>query len=241
MKPLTVRDYSAGESIAFADVDADGRADLLIGGSAGNVAYWRNTGTLAAPAFTQQTDQFAGFGLNEYARNPSLAVADVNGNGQSELLVIPRTGQKKVVQWSQLTQAGTLLDTLGTLGNVGIGVLAAAGDLTGDGLPDLVLGTPAGGLRYVRNTSERAALTVSEPTVPWAFPNPTDRYVTIRAPHAGRVEVIGMNGRRVRSGETVAAQTETRLDLGTLPGGVYLLRLVAEHRPTKVSRVVLVR
>ena len=168
---------------------------------------------------------------------------DVNGDGQRNLLVASQLGQFRLYRpAAQPTQAGTLLDTLGSLGYPGIGLSVAAGDLTGDGLPDLVLGTAAGGLRFVRNTSEKVQLLATEePAAVWAFPNPTDRFVTIRAPYAGLVEVVGLDGRRVSSPQPVTAQTEAKLDLGTLPGGVYLLRLSAGDKPTKVGRVVLVR
>lgn len=235
--------YSSSEAITFADVDADGKLDLLVGGSAGNVSYLRNTGTLAAPVFQLQTDSYGGFGVNLQVRNPTLTMTDVNADGQPELLVATRAGQFKVYRpATQPTQPGTLLDTLGTLGYPGIGLAVAAGDLNADGLPDLIVGTASGGLRYIRNTSDKATvLAVEAPVAPWVFPNPTDRYVTIRAPYAGRVEVLSLDGRRVTVPQSVMGQTDAQLDLALLPGGVYLLRLTAEDKPTKVSRVVLVR
>jgi hypothetical protein len=237
--------YSSSEAITFSDVDADGKLDLLVGGSAGNVSYLRNSGTLAAPVFQLQTDSFAGLGVsvNLLARNPSLAMTDVNADGQAELLVATRSGQFRLYRpANQPAQPGTLLDTLGTLGYPGIGLAVTAGDLDGDGLPDLIVGTASGGLRYIRNTSEKVTvLAIENPESTWAFPNPTDRFVTIRAPYAGRVDVLSLDGRRVTVPQVVTGQTDTQLDLGTLPGGVYLLRLTAGNKPTKVSRVVLVR
>jgi hypothetical protein len=245
MKPLTVPNsvgFSTNEAITFTDIDGDGKLDMLIGGSAGNISYLRHTGTLAAPTFQVQTDAFAGFGINLLERNPSLTMLDVDADGRAELLVALRTGRFKLYRpAAQPAQPGTLLDTLSTLGYPGIGLAVAAGDLDADGLPDLIVGTASGGLRYIRNTSEKSTiLAVENPEATWAFPNPTDRFVTIRAPHAGRVDVLSLDG-RVRASQLVAAETDVPFDLGMLPAGPYLLRLSARDKPTKVSRLVLVR
>ena len=220
---------------------------MLVSGSAGNVSYYRNTGTSADPAFTLVTDTFAGLAFDFNNRNASLALTDVNGDRQNRLILTTRAGQMRIyrlaTQAAQIaTQPAILLDTLGTLPSAGVGVAVTTGDLTGDGLPDFVLGSVAGGLRLMRNTSEKATpVLAAEPTVPWAFPNPTDRFVTIRTPYAGRVEVISIDGRRVLAPLTVGANLDQPLDLGMLPTGVYLLRLSADGQPTKVRRVVLGR
>lgn len=79
---------------------------------------------------------------------------------------------------------------------------------------------------------------IEEPTGPWAFPNPTDRFVTIRAPHNGRVELLSLSGQVVLTGQDVRVDIETTIDLGNLPEGTYLLRLLADNRSVRVQKVV---
>ena len=237
---------SPNEALAFGDVDADGKPDMLVGGNAGNVSYLRNSTTSGAnPAvtFALQTTALAGIGLDLTARNPALIFADMNADGKAELITISRPGAVSMYHLADKPELpGIRLDSLTGLGFPGLNVLTTAADLTGDGLPDLMIGTQAGGLRFVRNTSEKALLLANEvPLMPWTYPNPTDRFVTILAPNAGIVDVLSLDGRRVVAGQPVAKQTEFRLDLGNLPAGMYLLRLSAGGQPTKVSRVVLGR
>ena len=237
---------SPGEALAFGDVDNDGKPDMLVGGNAGNVSYLRNTtagGTNPAVTFALQTTALAGIGLDFTNRNRALVFADMNADGRPELLTISRPGTVDLYRLADKPeQPGTRLDSLTGLGFPGLNVLTTVADLTGDGLPDLMIGTQAGGLRFVRNTSEKPLILATEAVyTPWAYPNPTDRFVTITPPHAGTLDVLSLDGRRVLAGPPVAKQAEFRLDLGSLPGGMYLLRLAAEGEPTKVCRVVLGR
>ncbi|MBO0934504.1 FG-GAP-like repeat-containing protein [Fibrella aquatilis] len=238
---------SPTEALAFGDVDADGKPDMLVGNSPGNVTYLRNTGLTGSSSltvtFALQTTALAGIGVDFTNRNRTLAFADMNADGKPELLTISRPGTVDFYRLADKPeQPGIRLDSLTGLGFPGLNVLTATADLTGDGLPDLMIGTQAGGLRFVRNTSEKPLILATEAvSKPWAYPNPSDRFVTILAPNAGMLDVLSLDGRRVLAGQLVSKQTEFRLDLGNLPGGMYLLRLVAEGQPTKVSRVVLGR
>jgi hypothetical protein len=243
-RAITLREgVSGAAAVLVADLDADARPDLLLTGGAGNISYYRNTGTGNVPAFALVTDTYGGFGFDQRFSNASLALTDVNGDRRNRLVVGTRPGQVRVYALPlKPDQPATLIDSLPGLPNPGLGPILAAADLTADGLPDLVVGSPGGGLRFLRNTSEKVApLATNEPTPPWAFPNPTDRYVTIYPPYAAQVDVIGLDGRRLLPPVPVAGQLSQPLDLGTLAAGVYLLRLTAEGRPTQVQRIVLGR
>lgn len=242
-------DLFPGDLLTVTDVDHDGKPDLLVGKTDGTIQYLRNAGTTANPLFQLQNQNVGNFTPNRLVGARSLVVADLNGDQKNELLVAANSGQVRVYELpAQLNQGLTLLDSLTAVGVPGRGLVAAVADLDGDQLPDLMLGSLAGGLRYLKNTSQKVVVTglTEEPTGPWAFPNPTDRYVTIRAPYNGRVEVLSLSGRIVRPGQDVRTGTETTIDLGTLPGGTYLLRLSADRagsrnagpHPVQVQKVI---
>lgn len=235
--------FSAGELPTFVDVDRDGIMDVLVGKEIGSVEYLRNTGTNGNPVFTLQNPAFGGFQQSNLTRARSLAVADLNADGRPELVVGSSDGKLLLYRFpDQPDQPSVLLDSLKNLVSPGPGLIVSAADLDGDQLADLVVGTVAGGLRFVKNTSEKVVVTATEPdesSTPWAYPNPTDRFVTVRPPHDGQVELVNLSGQVVRAGIWVRAHNETSLDLGNLDDGTYLIRLLSSDKPARVQKVVL--
>lgn len=238
-----------GDLPTVTDIDRDGRPDVLIGKTDGTIRYLRNAGTVASPVFQLQTQNVGGFTDDRFTGARSLVLADLNGDQKNELVMATNSGQVRVYQFpdrptpSLLNQPLTLLDSLPAGGVPGRGLVAALADLDGDQLPDLMLGSIAGGVRYLKNTSQKVVVTgvIQEPTASWVFPNPVSRYVTVRAPHTGRVELRSLTGQLVLVGQPVRANVETIIDLGTLPDGTYVLRLSADDRsgnPVQAQTIV---
>ncbi len=233
--------FAPGELPTVYDVDGDGKPDLLIGKALGSVEYHRNVGTATSPVYQLQNQTFGGLKLNTLSRTPSLLVVDFNGDKKPELLTARQDGSLRLYQFpAQPDGLVTLLDSLPALGLPGSALIATTADLSGDGLPDIIFGTSAGGLRYALNTSEKIVITATtdEPTA-WAFPNPTERYLSIRPPADGLVEIISLAGQVVLPGQWVRTGNEVGLDLGGLPDGVYFVRITAEGRGPVTQKVVL--
>lgn len=234
--------------LTVTDVDRDGKPDLLIGRyDFGTIVYYRNAGTAISPLFQLQNQTFGGFTTDDYvyARARSIVVTDLNTDGKNELVLAADNGTVRVYQFPDpVDQPLTLLDSLPAVGLPGTGLIAASADLDGDQLPDLMLGSLAGGLRYLKNTSQRVVTGLpEEPTDPWVFPNPTNQYVTIQSPYDGLIDVVSLSGQVVLTGQTVRANVETVIDLKHVAGGTYLLRLSADNRnavqrPVRVQKIV---
>lgn len=92
-------------SPVFTDWDEDGQQDLVVGSQEGEVWFARNVGTATQPKFTAYQRVKAG-GQNIIVRSEArIAIADLDGDGQQDLLVGDGNGIVRFYQANQ-TDAG---------------------------------------------------------------------------------------------------------------------------------------
>lgn len=156
---------------AFADVNADGLPDMVVGNSGfytpassnnARLYLFLNTGTADVPAFSLTDDDwlgFADFAPDEYDFSP--AFGDIDNDGDVDLVVGSFTGFFFVY----LNQAGPGNplnlkrdpSPMWTDINPGLSTAPAIIDLNKDGLSDLILGERNGNLNYYENTGSAGA------------------------------------------------------------------------------------
>lgn len=234
------------------DVDRDGKTDLLVGKQNGGIEYHRNTGTATAPKYELQQQNYGQVNVLPGATSPSIVVVDFNGDQIPELLTGTRDGMLRLYKLpAQPADKMQLLDSTLVINELtqttdtaipGGNLVLAAADLDNDGLADVLAGTMTGGVRYLRNTSEKVLITGTEEEEtkqPWVYPSPTDRFLRIKSPNNGVVQVLNLLGQPVTARLAVQAHTETTIDLGTLPIGIYLVRLLRDGQPVRHQKVIL--
>ncbi len=154
-------DVGSEASPTLADTDGDGDLDLLIANkispannNAGTITWLENVGTAKAPSFRDRGSLAV---ATEFHSAP--AMSDLDGDGLPDLVV--GTWRDKVkwfrnsgtLQMPVWTPADSALVTI-TRGSNAVPTL---GDLTGDGLPDLIVGEASGELNYYRNIGSKGA------------------------------------------------------------------------------------
>ena len=160
-------DFATGagpQRVAVADLDGDGRPDLLVANSGeGTVSILRNTGamgSLTTNSFAPKVDLATGSNCG------SVAVGDLDGDGKPDV-VTANTGSGTVSLFRNLSTPGGLT-TNSFAAKVDIAVLSspvqvAIGDLDGDGKPDLTVTfyLPQTVVSVFRNTSTVGSLTTN--------------------------------------------------------------------------------
>jgi hypothetical protein len=86
--PFNGIDVGSNATPTFADLDLDNDLDVLTGNSAGGLLYFKNTGTVTAPAFTQQSGAANPFnGVTITGGLAAPAFVDIDNDNDQDLVV----------------------------------------------------------------------------------------------------------------------------------------------------------
>ncbi|NYT27917.1 MAG: VCBS repeat-containing protein [Candidatus Thiodubiliella endoseptemdiera] len=140
----------------LADIDGDGDLDLVMGEGNGTLKYYQNTGTTSNPAYEAKTgddNPFNGIDVGYYS-TPTLA--DIDGDGDLDLVVGEVYGTLKYYQNTGTTSNPAYEAKTGDSNpfngiNVGEFFAPTLADIDGDGDLDLVVGKNDGTLKYYYN------------------------------------------------------------------------------------------
>lgn len=139
---IDVGDYSAPR---WVDIDADGDLDLFIGSYNGTLTYYKNTGSKSSAQLQLSSSNFSGIDIGSHS---TPFFADFDKDQDLDLVIGTSDGKIKYYKNTGTAQAATftLVSTIASNVDVGSNSAPAARDLTGDGLPDLLIGDSGGNL-----------------------------------------------------------------------------------------------
>ena len=221
------------------DLDGDGDLDLIGGASSGRVRVYRNVGTSAVPSFatesngapTADDEAFRiAVGIPERLDGDAApALSDLDGDGDLDLLL--GTAQGEILVYQNVgTPTAPMFEAAESVVAGRRRTTPTLGDLDGDGRPEILAGTSAGGVLFWRGSGGTWAEPAPSPDLGLRVtPNPSTGAVSFRAPSAqGEVVVYDVRGRRVAdvllsSGQ--AAWDGTEADGQPAASGVYLAQL----------------
>jgi hypothetical protein len=183
-----------GVSYMFAeDFDADGKTDILFGGSSNGFEIFKNTSQLGLPAFVRVT-----IGTNQYSNYSVAAIGDLNMDGKVDLLVA-NNGQAygdatlSIYENISTDEIAFNLEYVPNQGIINyfnsaktINDLQIA-DVDGDGKLDILAATSRNAVSILRNMQATASKT-------FAFAEPVD-IIADKTPDALAVADLNVDGR----------------------------------------------
>ena len=223
--------------------------DLLIGKGSGKLEFHKNIGTIKSPVYILENEELGGIVADYLVGGISLASADLNGDGKEELITGNRSGYlkvyKNIIEQNQkrfVADSTNIFDEFNSknaLSQIGGGLNVAVTDLNNDQIPDLMIGTNTGGLKWLKNTS-KFIITSTEELIDFVvFPNPTNRYLYVKNPSIGDYELFDIAGRRILSKRNTQNNQEISFDLSNQSDGIYFLKISVNGVLKKTEKVIL--
>ena len=129
----------------FVDIDDDGDMDAFVGNQAGDVWFYRNTGSAGNPSFSREGGTTP-FGISAEASHSKPKFADIDGDGDFDALVGNSSGNVLFYRnTGSVTNPAFAAPTTNPFGLTGVAYITVdAADIDGDGDLDVVLGSYAG-------------------------------------------------------------------------------------------------
>ena len=173
----------------------------------------------------------------------------MNGDGKEELITGSRNGYLKVYKnFTEQNPKKFTADSTNIFDDfnnknatiqMGGGLNVAVADLNNDQIPDLMIGTNTGGLKWLKNTS-KFIITATEESINFVvFPNPTNRYLYVKNPSIGDYELFDITGRRILFQKNTQNSQEISFDLSSQNDGTYFLKISVDQVLKKTEKVIL--
>jgi hypothetical protein len=155
--------------VVIADLDGDGKPDLIVANDYGNtISLYRNistNGSLTAGSFAPRVDLVTPPGNNSLYSPFGLAVADVDGDGKLDIIVTDYDDSIVSVYRNTCTPGNISSNSFATRVDFATGAQpqgVAVADIDGDGKPDLLVANHGDGtVSILRNTSVMGSLTTN--------------------------------------------------------------------------------
>ena len=226
------------------DVNRDGLLDIIVGNFIGKIRYYKNTGTAQTPIFTEITTFFGGvftgidYGvvLNDGYCVPQLF--DIGGT--YHLLCGSKSG--RIYKYGNID--GNLSGTFSKLDTNYLNIwegrnsALAIADINNDGQKDMLIGNICGGLNYYSGDITNSISKIEiESTKSRIFPNPASNILNVQsADNITEIVIIDAFGQILISKQNYK-NTNAELPIQNLKPGIYYCK-IKMYNNTEVLKFV---
>lgn len=218
------------ENILIADVDQDGNPNLLLGRANGALQLW-DIAVNGEPTFSLADESFLDIGPSVLRQNLASAIADLDRDGEADLLFADQTGVLKILPAFRRKQntAGLIEETIwnpyqerAVAHNLGGRTWPVVVDLFNESLPSIVAGSILGGVTILRNTGTEPLPEQPEIVI---YPNPIQQEQTlfIRSDRATQAQLYNIAGQMITESFTIQSGEIYSFPTSRLSPGIYII------------------
>ncbi len=259
LKNATGNDYTISNGIAssitadqyacptFADINQDGKKDLILGGKSGRLQCYFNNGTTTLSNFPS-TPSITNFGnvetIEENFSNYGYSSPCYFSNSQGKF-IFSGSESGNVYLWklnsNDLIAPFTILDS--SLASIKDGDWSAPtiSDLNSDGFPEMILGFKRGGLNFFQGQEPTGISEIqSKLNNINLYPNPTNNAFQINSESLNlpaNITIYDISGRIIKQ-ESLIIRNQL-IEISNLSSGVYIVNIINKHRQTKNLRLII--
>jgi len=231
-------DPGANAAPQLIDITGDDLPDLIIGEKNGNLNYYENTGTAAAPIFTLQNEFWGNVDVRTIGVLTGHAVPFLlkTNTDSYELYVGCEAGTIYLYEpTADFTGAFTKITA--TFNNLDEGAFSSVQlhDLNADGLPELITGNQRGGISMYRDENSISVLDASVTNSDYLmYPNPTENVITFEGPDLENitVNIYAIDGRIVRTETFATGTNKLTCNVNNLVPGIYFVEFTGNDHKT---------
>ena len=239
--PINVTAYSFPQLF---DLNKDGLLDLIIGNKAGNIAYYKNIGTVNSPSFELSNANLGMVNVSTTLPDGYATPHFFEVNNETKLFVGNIDGS--LIYYDSIDNNLSPTDDFHLVATdyVGINVEAYSSvyvnDINNDGNFNLFMGQDLGGIFHFETNPNSSAFIneLNESYGISVYPNPFESTFTIESNDIliNDVVVEDLNGRRINQFQMNGFKT--MIDLSANPKGIYFIRATLTNQKVVVKKVI---
>jgi hypothetical protein len=154
--------FTGGAQVAVGDVNADGVLDIIVAAGPGGGPHVRVFDGTTGNQVSGAIGSFFAYSAN-FSGGVMVAAADITGDGRAEVITAPAGNGGPHVRIFNGANGSILGEYFAYAGGFSGGVRVAAGDIDGNGTPDVITAAGPGGGPHVKVYSGASATLISNP------------------------------------------------------------------------------
>ncbi len=226
------------------DLNNDAKPEIIVGERFFNINLISNTGTPTSPNYVLTTDSLWKIDLGKKLRYPSgrtsVSIASLNPLKNSEKYLLISNGNGMIYIYKNLPSSYTeaiqnfaisddsLYVSNGNYGGGNVAFHISVADINADFLPEIITGTPQGGLLLFKNESTFSSISKKNYNAQIEiYPNPANNSFQIKSDFKiNSLRIININGQTIK---TFNINSNQSINTDDLSNGMYFIECIGDE------------